>query len=100
MPKRQRCGLLVVLGLGCLGLARAGSVYAPAPELRTILDPATGLDVPTQRYLDLGRARAWPSSEGYAPAPAPWQREWELAAPARDAARYLDLGSCLARSAD
>lgn len=79
-----------------LALARPATVYAPTTPETGPARLLLGLDVPSERYLDVGAGLPTePGPSGYVAAPEVWQVEpaWAVApAPDRER-RYLDVGA-------
>jgi len=88
--------LTIAAALCGLALARPTTVYAPAAPSAGPERLLFGLEVPTERYLDVGAGLPKPTGPaGYVAAPAPWEAEpaWS-ALPGRDRERrYLDVGA-------
>ena len=96
MSSKVTRALTIAAALCGFAFARPGTVHAPAAAPQAPARLLHGLEVPTDRYLDLGAAPApGPSSAGYVAAPAVWQVErGHGSAPApRGEHRYLDVGA-------
>ncbi len=88
--------LTVAAALCGLALARPATVHAPTTPAAGPERLLFGLEVPSERYLDVGAGLPVCGAPiGYVAAPAPWEAEpaWSPQPPPDRERRYLDVGA-------